>query len=258
MALLEVANVLRAFGGVVALNDVSFRVEAGQIKGIIGPNGAGKTTMFNVISGLVAPQQGSIHFEGKSLRGLPPFRIARAGISRTFQTPSLFPNMTVLENVMIGRHCRARCGMLASALRMPWQMVEESRIRTAAMENLEFVGIARFADAPVGSLSFGQRRMVELARALATSPKVLLLDEPASGLNTRESDDLASLIRRMHDRGVTVLLVEHNMSLVMDVCDDLLVLHFGTAIAEGTPETVRNNPKVIEVYLGGEFEDASR
>ncbi len=255
--LLVVDGIRQRFGGLVALDGVSFGVRPGQIKAVIGPNGAGKTTVFNVISGILRPQTGTIRFKGSIISGLAPHRIAAMGLSRTFQTPSLFMNMTVAENVMVGRHARTNGGMLGAALRLPAQRREERAIREAAVELLETVGLARAADRPVGALSFGQRRMVELARALATAPALLLLDEPASGLNTRETDELAGLIRRIRNRGVTVLLVEHDMSLVMDICDSIVVLHFGVPIAEGDPTTIRNDPRVVSVYLGGDFTDAA-
>ena len=255
--LLVVDDIRHRFGGVQALDHVSFGVNRGEIKAVIGPNGAGKTTLFNVVSGLIRPQSGTVRFNGTAISGLPPYRIAGLGLSRTFQTPSLFLNMTTLENVMVGRHVRSRAGLLAAALRLPAQRREERAIRDAALALLDTVGLAAAADRPVGALSFGQRRMVELARALATEPQLLLLDEPASGLNTRETDDLAALIGRIRDRGVTVLLVEHDMSLVMDVADSIVVLHFGVPIAEGTPAVIRNDRRVVSVYLGGDFADAA-
>ena len=253
--LLVVDDIRQRFGGVQALDHVSFRVNRGEIKAVIGPNGAGKTTLFNVISGLIRPQSGTVRLKDTLVSGLPPHRIAALGLSRTFQTPSLFLNMTTLENVMVGRHARARAGLFAAALRLPAQRREERAIRDAALALLDTVGLAAAADRPVGALSFGQRRMVELARALATEPQLLLLDEPASGLNTRETDDLAALIGRIRDRGVTVLLVEHDMSLVMDVADSIVVLHFGVPIAEGTPAVIRNDNRVVSVYLGGDLAD---
>ena len=257
MALLDVSGVRRAFGGLVAVNEVSFRVEPGQIKAVIGPNGAGKTTLFNIISGVLRPDAGEIRFQGTPVTGWAPYRVAGLGLSRTFQTPSLFLRMTALENVMVGRHVRTRAGFLASALRLPGQAREERAIREQAAVCLTQVGLGDAAHVTVGALSFGRRRMVELARALATEPKLLLLDEPASGLNTRETDDLGELIRKIRASGVTILLVEHDMSLVMDIADDILVLHYGRPIAEGAPDTVRNNPEVIEVYLGGGFDSAA-
>jgi branched-chain amino acid transport system ATP-binding protein len=253
MALLEVKNVRRSFGGLVAVDGVSLTVNAGQIKGIIGPNGAGKTTLFNIISGLLQPDAGQITFKGRPITGLKPYQIACAGISRTFQNPSLFLQMNVLENVMVGRHSRTRCGFFGCGLRLPGQPKEERAIRDAAQAQLEGVGLGHLADWPAGALPFGQRRMVELARALATEPEMLLLDEPASGLNTREKDDLGALIRAIRDRGITILLVEHDMSVVMGLSDDILVLHNGRPIAEGAPQIVQNDAKVIGVYLGGEL-----
>ena len=252
-ALLDVQGVRQCFGGLVALNNVSFRVSAGMIKAAIGPNGAGKTTLFNIISGLLRPSGGRIEFDGKVITGRKPYQIARMGVSRTFQNLSLFARMTALENVMVGRHCRTRGGILACSVRWPGQRRNERAILEKARHYLDYVGLTHVAQTPVGALSFGQRRMVELARALATEPKLLLLDEPASGLNTRETHELAGLIRRIRDSGVTILLVEHDMSLVMDICDDILVLHYGEPLAEGEPDVIRNHPRVVEVYLGGEF-----
>jgi len=254
MALLEVENVRRSFGGLVALDRVTFQVKTGQIKAVIGPNGAGKTTLFNIISGLLEADAGQIFFRERSISGLQPYEIARAGVSRTFQNPSLFLQMNVLENVMVGRHNRTRWDFLGCCLRFPGQTKEEQSIREAALARLEHVGLAHLAAAPAGSLAFGQRRMVELARALATEPELLLLDEPASGLNTKEKQDLGNLIRKIRDQGITILLVEHDMSVVMDLSDDILVLHNGVPIAEGVPAVVQNDQKVISVYLGGEFQ----
>ena len=257
MALLEVKNVGRRFGGLTALSGVTFEVAPGGIKAIIGPNGAGKTTLFNIVAGSIRPNEGELRFDGTPITGLPPYKIARLGVSRTFQNLSLFGDMTALENVMVGRHCRTRRGMGAAALRLPGQQREEREIRESAAAELDYVGLSAHAGRPVRALAFGQRRMVELARALATEPKLLLLDEPASGLNTKEKDDLAGLIARIRDRGITVLLVEHDMSLVMQTADTILVLHHGATIAEGKPADVRNDAKVVAVYLGGSF-DAQR
>jgi branched-chain amino acid transport system ATP-binding protein len=257
MALLEVANLRRRFGGLVAVDRVAFVVVPGQIKAIIGPNGAGKTTVFNLICGLLTPETGEVVFRGRSIAGLQPHQIARAGISRTFQDPSLFPRMSVLENVMVGRHSHARGGFLACCLRLPGQRREEAAMREAARGRLAEVGLAHLAAAPAGGLAFGERRMVELARALATEPALLLLDEPASGLNTREKADLGQLIRRIRDRGVTILLVEHDMNLVMEHSDEILVLHNGTPIAEGRPSEIQSHPEVVRVYLGGESHHAA-
>jgi branched-chain amino acid transport system ATP-binding protein len=257
MALLEVTNVRRTFGGLVALDRVSFAVAPGQIKSVIGPNGAGKTTLFNVICGLLRPETGEVAFKGRRISGLPPHRIARVGISRTFQNPSLFLQMDVLQNVMVGRHHRTRSGFPGCALRLPGQWREEAAIHAAARKCLETTGLDALAGLPASALAFGQRRMVELARALATEPELLLLDEPASGLNTREKADLAQLIGRIRDQGITVLLVEHDMSVVMSLSDDILVLHNGTPIAEGPPAKIQSDPRVVQVYLGGELPHAA-
>ena len=258
MALLEVTDIRRCFGGLVALDKVSFEVSEGHIKAVIGPNGAGKTTLFNVIAGTLDPDRGEIRFDGAPITGLRPFQITRMGMSRTFQNPSLFPRMSSLENVMVGRHSRTGCGFIASALRTPGQKREERAIRESAMRHLEYVGLASAADVPVGALSFGQRRMVELARALATEPRLLLLDEPASGLNPKETDELAALIVKIRGRRVTVLLVEHDMSLVMDISDEIMVLHNGVRIADGKPGDIRADREVVSVYLGGDFQSAER
>ncbi len=257
MALLDVRNVRRSFGGMVAVDDVTFTVPQGRIKAVIGPNGAGKTTLFNIISGLLATETGQVLFKDRRIDGLRPYQIARAAISRTFQNPSLFLQMNVLENVMVGQHCRSRCDFVSSCLRLPRQRREERAIRDAAMAQLEYVGLAHLAHAPASSLAFGQRRMIELARSLATEPELLLLDEPASGLNNRETDDLSRMIVKIRDRGITILLVEHDMSLVMGISDDILVLHNGRRISEGSPTQIQNDANVISIYLGSDFNDAS-
>ena len=253
MALLEVQDIRRSFGGLVALDHVTFNVAKGQIKGLIGPNGAGKTTLFNIVSGLLQSDAGRVSYKDREITGLKPYQIARLGISRTFQNPSLFLHMTALENVMVGRHTRSRAEFLRCCLRFPGQPCEERQIQSDARAHLERLGLETLADTPAGSLAFGQRRMVELARALATEPELLLLDEPASGLNTREKADLGKVIRGIRDQGITILLVEHDMALVMDLSDDILVLHNGTPLAEGPPEKIQNDQEVINVYLGGDF-----
>lgn len=257
MALLDVNDIGRRFAGLVALSNVTFGVEPKQIKSVIGPNGAGKTTLFNVISGLLKSEGGRIVLDGHQISGLRPYQIAAAGVARTFQTPGLFLDMSVVGNVMVGRHCQTRRGFASCCFRLPGQVSEERRIHEAAMRWLEYVGLAQQAEQPAGALAFGQRRMVELARALAIEPKLLMLDEPASGLNTKETAEFAELVCRIRDDGVTVLLVEHDMSLVMDISDEILVLHNGTPIAEGTPTQIQNNEDVMAVYLGKGFQHAA-
>jgi len=250
MALLEVNNLSKRFGGVQAVKDVSFGVEQGTIKAVIGPNGAGKTTLFNLVSGFVAPDSGSVSFGGAPLHGLGAHRVAAAGLSRTFQHIRLFSRMSALENVMVGCHVRGSSGFLAGMLSLPRTWQEERAIRERALAAMEFLGIAGLADSEATSLSYGQQRAVELARALAAEPRMLLLDEPAAGLNMRETADLAKLITRIRDRGVTVLIVEHDMSLVMNISDEVAVLSYGEKIADDRPLAIQKNPDVVRVYLG--------
>jgi branched-chain amino acid transport system ATP-binding protein len=249
--LLEIAGVAMHFGGIVALDDVSFTVAKGRIVGLIGPNGAGKTTLFNCLSRLYRPAHGDIRLNGQSLRRCAPSDIAALGIGRTFQAPTLFASMSVLDNVKVGAHARGRHGPLTDAFTLPSARAEEREFDEIARAMLAFVGLETAAKRPAASLSLGARKRVELARALAGKPLLLLLDEPAGGLNHEEVLDLGALIRIIRDRlGITVLLVEHHMNLVMSLSDQVVVLNFGRVIADGPPEQVRSNPAVTEAYLG--------
>ncbi len=253
--LLELKDVQMMFGGVMALRGVNHRVIAGRINSVIGPNGAGKTTLFNCISGLLKPTEGGVYLDGERIDGLPPHRIAQMGVSRTFQHVALFKHMTVLENVMVGRHPRTRSGFLAAGFRFPGMRREEGLIREEALSHLEFVGMGDLADIPAGSLPLGKQKILEIARALATGPKLVLLDEPAGGLNMKETEELGELIQRVCGKGVTVLLVEHDMNLVMDISHHILVLYFGEPLTEGPPSEVKANPAVIRAYLGESLTD---
>ncbi|OKY74777.1 MAG: high-affinity branched-chain amino acid ABC transporter ATP-binding protein LivG [Desulfobulbaceae bacterium DB1] len=250
MALLEIQNVNKRFGGLQAVKDVSFNVEQGMIKSVIGPNGAGKTTLFNLISASLPLSAGTIFFRQKAIHGLQPYQIAAQGISRTFQNIKLFPGLTALENVMVGRHTRSYAGFLAGMFSLPSTWREESDIKDKALELLELLDISQFADIEATSLAFGQQRAVEFARALASEPTLLLLDEPAAGLNIYETAEIARLITKIRSRGITVLLVEHDMSLVMDISDEIVVLSFGEKIAEDIPTAIQQNREVIHIYLG--------
>lgn len=250
--ILEAAAIRMEFGGLVALNDVDFSVRRGSITAIIGPNGAGKSTLINVMTGVFPPTAGLIALNGKPISTLKSHEIAHLGIARTFQTAQIFGTMTVLENVMLGRHTKTNCGMFASALMLGRMRREEQAIREKSLLYLDMIGLSDIADQSAAAVSIGMQRLLEIGRALAAEPVVLLLDEPAAGLNTQETRALGGLIRKIRDTGVTVIIVEHDMELVMDIADEILVLNFGSRLAWGTPEQIQANPEVVEVYLGKE------
>ena len=253
--LLDVRGLACRFGGLQAIADLDFGVREGEIKAIIGPNGAGKTTLFNMISGVIAPSAGHILLSGERIDRLPSFQRARLGLSRTFQNLQIFKDMTVLENVMVGRHAQSHCGTLQALLRTSRSLSEERAIRDRSIELLARLGLSERADEPASSLSFGESKLLEIARALAASPRLLLLDEPAAGVSHNAALRVGELIRELNRDGLTVLLVEHNMGLVMDISHSVLVLDHGRKIAEGPPVAVRNDPAVLAAYLG-EDDDA--
>jgi len=254
MAHLRLTDVSVHFGGLQALTEVSFDLRPGEILSLIGPNGAGKTTIFNVITGVYKISGGQVTYDDAPLSGLRPHHILARGIARTFQNIRLFTAMTALENVMVARHCRTKASVLGAVLRSPFQRREESGVRRRAMEALEFAGLAGHADTVAKNLPYGLQRRLEIARALGSDPKTLLLDEPAAGLNPSESRELMETIQRIAATGINVLLVEHDMSVVMNVSHRLVVLDHGVCICQGTPDEVRANPAVIEAYLGSEAE----
>jgi branched-chain amino acid transport system ATP-binding protein len=250
LALLEIAGLTQRFGGLVAIDGLTFGIERGAIAALIGPNGAGKSTVFNVVSGIYRPTAGTLTFDGAPIAGRSPDRIARAGIARTFQNIRLFRAMSALENVMTGEHARLHANLIDSLLHTPAQRREEQRVRTRAHELLRFVGLDADARSEAGALAYGAQRRLEIARALASDPQLLLLDEPAAGMNPREKDALLDLIRAIRERGVTVLLIEHDMPLVMRISERITVLDHGEKIAEGPPDAVRADQRVIDAYLG--------
>jgi len=255
--ILEVDQLTLQFGGLTALDNVSFDIKEGEILGLIGPNGAGKTTCFNAITGVYKPTSGTIRFNGESLAGRKRFQITQSGIARTFQNIRLFPTMTALENVLVGADAQHTTGIVSALFRLPKHRREEIAGHDLAMELLRFMGLAKQADELAANLSYGDQRRLEIARAMATQPKLICLDEPAAGFNPQEKRVLMDLIRKVRDRGFTVLLIEHDMRLVMGVTDRIVVLEFGKKIAEGAPAEIRDNPAVIAAYLGVEEEDAS-
>ncbi len=250
MTILAARDIGISFGGIKAIDGVSFSVSPGQILSIIGPNGAGKTTLFNVVSGVYAQDQGRVELSGEDVTGLTPDKLAARGLSRTFQNLQIFQRMTAAENVMVGRHLRERCNLLADMFRLPSVTRQNTETRDAALTLLDDVGLHGSADVTAGSLSYGACKRLEIARALAAEPRVLLLDEPAAGCNAVETGEIDELIRRVAAKGIAVVLVEHDMKLVMKISDRILVLNRGKPIAEGIPREVRDNPAVLEAYLG--------
>ena len=239
------------FGGLIAVNDLSLHIQKGRIFGLIGPNGAGKTTAFNIITGVYAPTSGKVIFNNEEIQGIRPSLVTAKGIARTYQYINLFRNMSVIDNVMIGTHSRTKANLLSNIFNTKSKRAEEHAARERCLELLDFLGLKQKADFKASSLSYGEQRRLEIARAMAVEPKLLLLDEPAAGMNLTEKDELAHTIRQIRDLGITILLVEHNMKLVMSVCEDICVLNYGSKLALGTPQEIQSDPNVISAYLGG-------
>ena len=252
MSLLVLDGIVKRFGGLIAVGNVSFTVPDNSIVGLIGPNGAGKTTVFNCITGNYRPDEGSISFAGQPITGNAPHQIVEKGIARTFQTIRLFGEMTVLENVLAGRHCRLESGVFSSLFRTKRQRAEERMAIESAMQDLAFVGLDADYNNLAHNLSYGKQRLLEIARALATKPRLLILDEPAGGMNDQETAELTELVRALCQQGISILLIEHDMNLVMQVCHSLVVLEYGMMIAKGSPEEIKKNKQVIEAYLGAD------